>query len=202
MKLTTKKMVLIASFAAISVVLMFFETSLPIFPSFLKIDISTVIVLLSGYIISPVSAIIVALIKDFLHLPLSQTEGIGELADFLVSAPFVFTATIISKKLIMKKKVYATIIGLIVGIAVSGVVAIAVNYWPILPLYSKTMMPIEAIVKMAAEINPHIVDKLTLLIYVYLPFNLLKFSLVSVLAFFIYLKVIKIPLFHLNKTLK
>ena len=64
----TKKIILIGIFAAIATVLMFFELSLPIFPSFLKLDVSTVIVLIAGYVISPVSGVFVALVKDLIHL--------------------------------------------------------------------------------------------------------------------------------------
>ena len=188
----TKKIILIGIFAAISTVLMFFELSLPIFPSFLKLDLSTVIVLISGYVISPVSGIFVALIKDLIHFTFSHTGGIGELADFIVSAVMVFTAAYARSKI---KNKHSTVIGMIMGIIFATLIALLSNYFLLIPFYEK-IMPLEQIIGMASKAIPAINSKFTLIMYAFLPFNLLKFTLVSIISYLIYLKVKNTPLLN------
>ena len=188
----TKKIILIGIFAAIATVLMFFELSLPIFPSFLKLDVSTVIVLIAGYVISPVSGVFVALVKDLIHLMFSHTGGIGELADFIISGIMVFTASVVQMKLNGKKG--STVIGLVLGTVFATVIALLSNYFLLLPFYEK-IMPLETIIDMSSEVIPKINSKFTLIMYAFLPFNLLKFSLVSIFSYFIYKRIKKTPLF-------
>ena len=187
----TKKIILIGIFAAISTVLMFFELSLPVFPSFLKLDLSTVVVLISGYVISPVAGIFVALVKDLIHLMFTHTGGIGELADFIVSAVMVFTAAYARKKI---NNDYSTVIGMLLGIVFATIIALLSNYFLLIPFYEK-IMPLQAIIEMSAKAIPAINSKFTLIMYAFLPFNLIKFTLVSVFAYFIYVKAQKTPLF-------
>ncbi len=187
----TKKIILIGIFAAISTVLMFFELSLPVFPSFLKLDLSTVVVLISGYVISPVAGIFVALVKDLIHLMFTHTGGIGELADFIVSAVMVFTAAYARKKI---NNDYSTVIGMLLGIIFATIIALLSNYFLLIPFYEK-IMPLQAIIEMSAKAIPAINSKFTLIMYAFLPFNLIKFTLVSVFAYFIYIKARKTPLF-------
>lgn len=188
----TKKIILIGIFAAIATVLMFFELSLPIFPSFLKLDVSTVIVLIAGYVISPVSGVFVALVKDLIHLMFSHTGGIGELADFIISGIMVFTASVVQMKLNGKKG--STVIGLVLGTVFATVIALLSNYFLLLPFYEK-IMPLETIIDMSSEVIPKINSKFTLIMYAFLPFNLLKFSIVSIFSYFIYKRIKKTPLF-------
>ena len=188
----TKKIILIGIFAAIATVLMFFELSLPIFPSFLKLDVSTVIVLIAGYVISPVSGVFVALVKDLIHLMFTHTGGIGELADFIISGIMVFTASAVRMKL--KGKKGSAVIGLVLGTVFATVIALLSNYFLLLPFYEK-IMPLETIIDMSSEVIPKINSKFTLIMYAFLPFNLLKFSIVSIFSYFIYKRIKKTPLF-------
>ena len=188
----TKKIILIGIFAAISTVLMFFELSLPIFPSFLKLDLSTVIVLISGYVISPVAGVFVALVKDLIHIMFTHTGGIGELADFIVSAVMVCTAAYARIKI---KNNYSTVIGMLMGIVFATIIALLSNYFLLIPFYEK-IMPLDAIIEMSAKAIPAINSKFTLIMYAFLPFNLLKFLVVSIFAYFIYKKSENTPLFN------
>lgn len=188
----TKKIILIGIFAAISTVLMFFELSLPIFPSFLKLDLSTVVVLISGYAISPAAGVFVALVKDLIHLMFTHTGGIGELADFIVSAVMVFTAAYARIKI---KNNFSTIIGMLMGVIFATTIALLSNYFLLIPFYEK-IMPLQAIIDMSAKALPAINNKFTLIMYAFLPFNLLKFVIVSIFAYFIYKKSENTPLFN------
>ncbi len=197
MKLTTKNLVLTGVFAAIATVLMYIETPLPIFPSFLKIDLSTVVTLIAGYVISPVCAVFVALIKDLIHLISTQTGGIGELADFLMSTAMVFTATALRKKLIQYMgEIKATVIGLVAGSLAATFIALLSNYFLLIPFYEK-FMPLQAIIDMANDVIPVINNKFTLIMFAFLPFNLLKTLLISVLAFLLERRIKNISVFKL-----
>ena len=129
----TKKLVGIAVFAALSYVLSIFE--FPIFPatSFLKLDFSSVMTLLSGFIYGPISAIIVAGIKEGIcAITKSSSAGIGELANFLMVVSFIAIPSITYRY----KKGFKTV-ALLLGIAclVQTSVALLLNRFVIFPLY-------------------------------------------------------------------
>ena len=56
--------------------------------------------------------------------------------------------------------------------------------------------PIEAIVGMSAEVNPLVKDKITLLLAVFVPFNLFKGIVVGLITFLVYKPISKL----VNKT--
>ena len=60
----TKQLVYVSLFSAIGFLLMFIEFSVPIVPSFLKVDISELPALLMTFMYGPVSGIIVCLLKN------------------------------------------------------------------------------------------------------------------------------------------
>ena len=65
------------------------------------------------------------------------------------------------------------------------------NYFIMLPFYS-TIMPIEAVIEMGAAINPVIVDKLSFVIWIIAPFNILKATIMSLLTLPMYKKTEKV----------
>src|SRR5659263_701974 len=71
--------------SAISAALMFFEFPLPLLPPFLKLDLSDVPVLIGAFILGPLPALAITLVKDLIHLLGTTSGGVGELADFLVT---------------------------------------------------------------------------------------------------------------------
>ena len=95
----TRVLTYTALMAAISTVVMFFEFTFPPFPPFLKFDLSGLPILLTAFIMGPVQAIIVTLIKDLFHVLSTTTGGVGELADFLILSSFAVTAGLIHRKM-------------------------------------------------------------------------------------------------------
>lgn len=73
----TRVLTYTALMAAISTVVMFFEFTFPPFPPFLKFDLSGLPILLTAFIMGPVQAIIVTLIKDLFHVLSTTTGGVG-----------------------------------------------------------------------------------------------------------------------------
>jgi len=179
------KLIKISLMGVIAFVIMFLEFAIPIFPSFLKIDISDIPAIITGFALGPIAGVAVELVKNLLHLFRTSTGGIGELANFLVGSAFVFPAAYIYSK---KKDKKTAIIGMIVGIASMTVVGAIANYYILLPFYSN-FMPIEAIVGMAAELNNLVVDIKTLILYAIIPFNVVKGIVITLLTIPIYKKV-------------
>ena len=179
------KLIKISLMGVIAFVIMFLEFAIPIFPSFLKIDISDIPAIITGFALGPIAGVAVELVKNILHLFRTSTGGIGELANFLVGSAFVLPAAYLYSK---KKDKKTAIIGMIVGIASMAVVGALANYYILLPFYSN-FMPIEAVVGMAAAVNSLVVDVKTLILYAIIPFNVVKGIVITLLTIPIYKKI-------------
>ncbi|MBS7224845.1 MAG: ECF transporter S component, partial [Clostridiaceae bacterium] len=94
----TMKITYTALFAAIATVLMYFEFPVPLMPPFLKIDLSGAAILIGAFIFGIGPGIAMALIKDLIHLTMTQTGGSGELQDFILMVVLVVIAVSIYKR--------------------------------------------------------------------------------------------------------
>lgn len=184
MKASLNSMVKVAIMSALSLIIMFFELPLPLFPAFLKIDFSDIPALLVTFSLGPVYGALVELIKNLLHLFRTSTVGIGELANFLVGVSYVVPAGIVYKYNKSKKGAF---LGLAVGTASMVVFASLFNYFFLIPMYAKVLnFPTEAVVAMGTEVNKHIVDVRSLISYAIAPFNAIKGIVVSLVVVLIY----------------
>ncbi|MEG2930105.1 MAG: ECF transporter S component, partial [Oscillospiraceae bacterium] len=98
-KLNIRKMTMTAMLAAVATVLMFFSFSVPLMPSFIKLDFSELPALLAAFTFGPASGIMVCLVKNLVNLLFTTTGGVGELSNFILGALFVFPAGFIYKKM-------------------------------------------------------------------------------------------------------
>ena len=184
-----------AILTAISFILYAFgKFNLPfMFPQFLEIQISELPALLAGFSMGPISACVVIVLKvllKFAAVP-SVTGFAGEATDILLGICFVFPASLIYY--FHKDKKHA-IIGLSVGSALLTAMAMVVNRFISIPLYSK-LFGFEGIVEMVSKLYENVtVDNF----YTYylllgvLPFNVLRCTIVSVLTFLLYKRLSKI----------
>ena len=110
----TRYMVQVAMLGAAAVVLMFFDIPLPFAPSFYKIDLSEVPVLIGAFAMGPLAGAAIELIKILLNLVMkgSTTAGVGEVANFLIGCAYVMPAAWIYKTQKTKKN---AMIGMAVG---------------------------------------------------------------------------------------
>lgn len=188
----TSTLVKVGILSAIGYILMFISIPLPMFfPEFLKIDVSDLPALLGGIALGPLPGLVVAFIKNLLQFVtgVSTTGGVGELANFLIGGSFVWVVSFMYSK---KNDAKGIIIGLLLGIVVMTVVGCIANYSIILPFYSKIGLSMESIVSASAVINPNVVDKITFILWIIAPFNILKASIMSLLTFPMYKKTEKI----------
>ena len=72
-----------AVLTAMASVLMYYEVPLPFMPPFLKFDFSEIPVVIGSFAIGPVFGVIIELLKNLIHLPMTQTAGIGEMSNFI-----------------------------------------------------------------------------------------------------------------------
>ncbi len=130
----TKRIVMIAVFSAISTLLyIFVKFPLPIFPSFLDINISMIPVILISFILGPIDASVCVLIRCLVKLPFSSTAYVGELADLIMGLATCIPCALINKTNLKHKKVLA-LISVCVMWVVSGILT---NVYINIPFYLK-----------------------------------------------------------------
>lgn len=92
------KMAIVGVLSAIAYLLMFMEFSVPLMPVFIKMDLSDFPALIGSLAVGPAGGIIIALIKNLLHLTVTSTGGVGELSNFILNAVFILPAGLLYKK--------------------------------------------------------------------------------------------------------
>ena len=82
-KLGVKALVQIGMLSAIAIILMMFEIPLPFAPTFYKIDLSEVPVLVGCFAMGPMAGVLVELVKILLNFVMTgtSTAGVGEIAN-------------------------------------------------------------------------------------------------------------------------
>ncbi len=193
-KIMIRRIAATAILTAMAVLLMYLEIPLPFMPVFLKFDFAELPALIGAFALGPVWAVVIELLKNLIHLPVTQTMGIGELSNFVTGVIYVVTAGLIYKKIRTRKGAAISMVASTIALAV---IAIPVNAFITLPLYASAMgFSTEAIIGMCTEVNPLVKDKLSLLLAVFVPFNLFKGIVVGLITFFVYKPISKL----INKT--
>ncbi len=170
--------------SALATVLMLLQFSVPLMPSFIKLDFSDLPAVFASMFVSPASGVVVCLIKNLIHLlfPNNLSIGVGELSNFLLSSTFVLTTGLIYRKLQTKK---GLVLSGICGSVAMGSISVPVNYFVTYPMYMK-FMPVEALLAEYEAINPGVNSLLMALLTFNLPFNIIKCLLNLVLAVMMY----------------
>ena len=170
-----------AMLSAIAFILMYLEFAVPVMPGFIKFDFSDLPALLGSFALGPVYGIIICLIKNVLHLTVSQSMFVGELSNFILGVAFVVPAGLIYQH---KKSKKNAIIGGIVGAVFMGVFSIVSNYYVVYPV-DYNFMPKDTIIQAYDVISSnlfhvHMTGILQCLVCFNLPFTVLK-GLINVL---------------------
>ena len=193
-KLGVKALVQIGMLSAIAVVLMMFD--IPFAPTFYKIDLSEVPVLVGCFAMGPMAGVLVELVKILLNLVLTgtQTAGVGEIANFIIGCSFCVPAGLIYRRNRTRK---SALIGMVTGTVLMIVIGCFVNAFVLLPTYAAAFgMPIDALVGMGTAVNSHITSLSTFVMFAVAPFNLVKGIVVSLIVFLIYKKIS--PIFRIR----
>lgn len=189
-KAMIRRITVTAILTAMAFILMYLEVPLPFMPPFLKFDFSEIPVLVGSFALGPVWGIVIELLKNLIHLPFTGTAGIGELSNFITGSLFVGVSGLVYQKLHTRK---GAALAMAVGTVTLAVIAVPINAFITLPLYGSVMhFSMETILGMSAKVNPLIKDQTTLLLIAFVPFNLFKGIVVSVVTFFVYKPVSKL----------
>ncbi|HIY11741.1 MAG TPA: ECF transporter S component [Candidatus Anaerofilum excrementigallinarum] len=182
-RISTRKLIAMSMLAAISTLLMFLEMPIPFMPPFLKLDISAVPIMVGSFLFGPIEGVVMALLKSLIHLLSTQTAGVGELADFLITGSFALTAGLVYR---IKHSRAGALISCVASIAVITIVGALANYFLLLPFYASAYMPYDAIIAACQAINPAITDIKGYILFGVVPFNLLKGTVVAIITFAVY----------------
>ena len=184
----------VAILAAMAGMLMLIEFPLGFAPSFYKMDLSDLPAMIGGFALGPVAAAIIEFLKNVIHILIkgTSTAFVGELANFVTSCALVVPAALIYK---YKKSFTGAIIGMIAGTATIAVVGSLMNYFILIPTFSKLYhLPLDSIIAMGTSANESITNLKTLVLFAVVPFNLLKGVICSLITLPIYKRVS--PLLH------
>lgn len=177
--------------SAIAYILMFISVPLPIFPSFLKIDVSDIPAIFGGMSLGPMAGLAIVIIKNFLQgITASTTGGVGEFANVIIGGSYVLIICLFYKKFKNTKGVLA---GGILGIVAMTIVGCIMNYYVMIPLYVTVYgMPMDAIIQMGTIINPRVTDLMSFVIWMIAPFNIVKAGLMTLVTLPLFKKMGKI----------
>ena len=180
---------LLAIFAALGGVLMFFEIPLFFAPSFYEMDLSEIPVLICTFYLGPVAGVVCEFLKVVIKLLLkgTSTAFVGDFANFAVGCAMVLPASILYH---LHKSKKMALVGLAVGTLVMTVFGSAFNAYFLIPKFAELFhMPLDAIVAMGTEVNGAIHSVGTLVLFAVVPFNLLKGVVISALTLVLYKRV-------------
>lgn len=177
-------MAVTAMLAAAATVLMYIEFPVPFMPPFIKMDVSDLPALIGSFAMGPLYGVVIALVKNLIHLLVSQSGMVGELCNFLLSAMFVLPAGLIYQRWKTKKGAFA---GALTGAVVMAVLSLPINYFIVYPMYTM-FMPMDAIIGAYQLINPAIKDGdlLSCLVIFNMPFTFVKGLISCIITFLIY----------------
>ena len=178
MSLKTKKIVLIGVFSAIAYIFSCIGSIIPKFQGFLTLDPKDAVIVIAGFALGPLASVAISIIVPFIEMiTTSTTELIGFLMNVLSSLAFSLIPALLYRK---NKSFKSAIIGLLTGLFATTALMLLWNY-VVTPFYMG--IPREAIADM--------------LLPVFLPFNLIKYAINTVLTVVLYKPTVKI----LRKTL-
>ncbi|CAM3605163.1 MULTISPECIES: ECF transporter S component [Brevibacillus] len=180
---STQRLVTIPMLAAVAFILQYLEFPIPLMPSFLKLDFSTLPALIGGLMYGPVAGIIIEVMKNTLHMLFKNTDGliIGEIANVLAGSIFVVSAVLMQR---IGKGKQGFLTGLALGALLMTVVMAFMNAWFLLPAYAALyQMPME---QLLASFGADSVW--SLILYGIVPFNIFKGAMLALVAYPVYVK--------------
>ena len=179
--------VVTAMLSAVAFILMFLDFSVPIMPSFIKLDLSELPALIAAFSLGPVYGVAVCLVKNLLHLLITSTGGVGELSNFLLGAVFVLVAGLIYKH---KKSRKSALLGSLLGAAAMAAFSVLSNYFLVYPVYYNFFnLPEEMVLEMYRALIPSMGNILQCLIVFNMPFTFVKGLASVIITFVIYKRI-------------
>ena len=192
-KTKLRRMTMAAMMGTIAFLLIFINFGVPFLSPVAEFDLSALPELIGGFILGPVGAVMIIVVKLALKLAIQGTESMftGEIQNFLLSVSYVLPAVLYYRRHRTKK---GAAVGLALGAVISVIAAVFTNLYIIFPFYIKLYgMNWDGIVAMFSAVNPWIKNIPTMVAFSVVPFNLISRTITAVLAFITYKK-LSVPL--------
>ena len=191
-KVNVRKIAMTAILSAVATVLMFISFSLPIIPSFIKLDFSELPALIASFALGPVSGVVVCFIKNLVNLAMSTTGGVGELCNFLMGVTFVVPAGLLYK---FRKDRWGALWGSLLGAVIMALTSFPINLYISYPAYTVAYgLTIPQILGMDQAINPAVETLAQALLWFNVPFTFFKAACDVAITFAVYKRIS--PLIH------
>lgn len=188
---SVRRLVMASMMGAIAFMLIYFNFSVPVISPFAEFDLSALPELVGGFILGPVGAIEIIVVKILLKLVFNGSESMltGEIQNLILSIAYVLPAVLYYRKHRTKK---GAVIGLVIGSVTSVIVSVFTNVYLIFPFYIKLYgMDWDGIIQICSAANPWIKDIPTMVAFSVLPFNIISRTVVSFITFLLYKKISK-----------
>lgn len=182
-KTNVTKLAIIAMLAAVAVVLQYLEFAVPLVPSFLKMDLSDIPELIGAFIIGPFGGVLICLVKNLVHLLVSQSGFVGELSNFILGAVFSLVAGFIYRH---RKTKGIALAACLAATAAMALVSLPTNYYIIYPIYAKLFGGMQTILGLYQAILPWADTLWKALLIFNVPFTLVKGLLCVLVTMLIY----------------
>lgn len=167
---------------AAAVVLQYLEVPIPFIPSFIKLDFSDLPELIGAFAYGPLAGVVIALVKNIIHLTVSQSGYIGELSNFILGAVFSGVAGLIYK---YNRTMKGALVGGIVGALAMAALSFPSNLFIVYPFYYN-FMPKEAVLQAYQTIVPSMKSIEQSLLVFNVPFTLIKGLFCVIISMLIY----------------
>jgi riboflavin transporter FmnP len=182
-------MIKIALLSAIAFILTLegiFRWRIPFFPSFLALDVSDIPALIGTITLGPAAGVAITAFKTLINVLLTGTisGGVGPVANFVFGCAFILPVGLIYRR--FNRKDHGFVIGCVAGILVATTIAAFVNYFVLIPIFAFLFGGMDRVIGSGAAANDNIGSIFTLVLYAIIPFNLVKFTLVSIGGFVVY----------------
>ncbi len=195
---TTKQMIIISLFAALSYVLQLIHLPYKHL-GFLEFEFSDIPAVIASLQYGPLAGVLIEFIKNLIKaITASTTAWVGEATNFLISCAFILPVGLLykmkkSRSSISDKKDKARAGELIylvfifcVAVITMTIAGALINYFVMIPLYAKVFGGMDSVIGFAASTVPAIKDLAGLVIIGITPFNVVKGITISVIGYYTY----------------
>jgi len=184
-----RAVILSALLAAVASALFLIQFSVPLVPSFLKMDVSDLPALVASLALGPWWGVLVCLVKNAVGLLHSGTMGVGELSNFIIGAGLTLAAGHLFRKLKTRGRGHGgAVIASVLGAMAMATVSLPSNLYLIYPLYTKVLgLPMHVILGWYQAVLPSVDSLWKALLIFNVPFTFVKGLLCAALMALIYL---------------
>jgi len=179
-----RAVILSALLAAVASALYLIQFSVPLVPSFLKMDVSDMPALVASIALGPWWGVLVCLIKNAVGLLHSETMFVGELSNLILSSAMALAAGLLYRRW---KSRGGAVGASVLGALAMGAVSLPTNLFLIYPLFAKFIVPMPVLLGMYQAVLPSIDSLWQALLIFNVPFTFVKGLLCAAVMALIYL---------------